>query len=52
MPRKNLTATRPEKLVTLAVAADTQDQTKTQQERYRLGRTLVRIMLDGSCASM
>lgn len=43
---------RPEKLCVPAVAAETHDQTAAQHGRYTDGRTLVMIMLDGSCISI
>ena len=49
MPKQNLTATRPPKLVVPAVAADMQDHTQTQNGMYSEGRTLVKIMLLGIC---
>lgn len=44
-----LYATRPLKLVALAIATEMQDQTQTQKGIYSDGRTLVRIKLLGIC---
>jgi hypothetical protein len=49
IPKQNLTATRPPKLVVPAVAAEMHDHMKTQKGMYSDGRTLVKIMLLGIC---
>lgn len=51
-PRKNLTTNRVSRFVTPAVAADKQDQTKAQPERYRPGRIRVSSMFEGICPIM
>lgn len=43
---------RPEKFVTPELAAEIANQIITQVGRYMLGRTLVRTMFEGGCASM
>jgi hypothetical protein len=52
MPKKNRIAIKPPKLCAPAVDPETQDQMAAHNGRYRLGRTRVNIMFEGSCASI